>query len=1581
MKKLLSYIILQAISIVVWGQITIPSTTGYEVRGDAQKLSCNCYMLSDLLTGQAGSVWFNAPIDLTYSFEFCFTVNFGNLDANGADGIVFALQQDKNAVGGYGVDMGIGGVKPSVFIEMDTYYNSNRNDPEYDHISIGYNGNNNHLFNGIDASNTNGGPLVSSNTQERFARILPDNDNVEDGIDHDFRVSWDSFTNTLTAYFDGNERFSYSGDIVQNIFNGNPKVYWGFTGGTGSLYNYQTFCIDLESDFMAINKRDNALRYCVEDSVHLTSSYNTCLSEVEWRRWDMGDGTQNLFDTVSALSHKYDAPGKYQVSLEVVDMDGCTQKDSISLEIVECTPIVDFEADTFSVCTNDTVVFTDMSSNLLNDTGYVWDFGEGAVPQIVKGKGPHNVIYTFEGLKNIKLSVIDELGREYSEIKEAYVTIHEYPSVNIGNDTTICFNETISIGVENMYDSYSWNTGSATETIQVSASGQYFLTVTHHGCSSVDSTFIQVADIFTIELPQDTSICQGDSIKLTVDNDDTFLWSTGSTEQSIWIGAEGDYWAEAKKGNCFARDTFHLHIKELPIISLDKDVRACNSYTISTNATLENYEWNTGENSPEITVTEAGTYWLKTEKANCVNTDSITVLIDKPFSFHLGNDTTICQGEEVTLTAPENDSCLWSNGEKGNSITITESGNYSLLVYRGMCSAEDAMELIVIPLKNAFVEVTPKIICEESPALFQVTDSSNGGKNPHFEWLIDNNVVSLSKNFQTYGLPNGTIVYVRMYSDLQCIDKSFTKDSAIVVASPNVQILYDSIACVSDSSTVVTLQGDTDSKTNIVPHSVLEKDGNNYTFVLQKHMKGMHAFTFTFTNEYECSSDTSFKIRVHDIEPPHVKEMYSDIVGNKPYKTLKAQGTGNLFWYDNTLLNIAQDIQEYYPQKNCSDDECEFIYYVNQVDNHYGCVSDYAKIRYIQKQCNVPEPIVFDTSVCDYATTILLRADTAQTWELGSPTVASSLSWYKNASDAYDAYIHKGFAPYKATDFYGTESQTYFVRQYNEGPKCYGAAVPITLSYKHASAPILEKNIITVCEGETDYEFIAHGENVQWFADKDSSKLPINAGMSFAPTNVLPSANPYEYYVLQTLNGCNSELTQALLYVHSKPIIAHVNDGEGCEGSMHSLQYNTSTDSIFWYGIDNKIVGTGNKLTLEENWLSINNETPFVIVTKNSFGCLSDPDTTMYTLYSKTAEPNFGEIPSVYCAGSEPIVLQNKNGAETFWLEGETLVHNGVIYTLPTGRLNAYEYKAYAQEHSCPSDTVSIVIAIEETPAPEIQGENYYCEQSRGIVFYAVKSNSANMLDWKASGDLFWYSYAENAAVFDFIDSGIDTISVIETSPNGCADSASLIVSVAKKPVANFSFVKGENATDIIFIDESSQEDIVEKHSKVEIDHSVYWDFNIGNTDSIIENYNSEAIYYEKGIYSPMQIAINEYGCSDSIVKELNITIPAHLFVPNSFAPDFYASQVQMFLPKGLFLKQYKLSIYDSWGNLIFYSDKLNELGSPTEGWNGKCDGQTLPSDIYIWKIDAAFKDGTTWKGVKDKHGKYKTFGSVFLIR
>ena len=193
----------------------------------------SCYQLTSANNWEVGSIWNGSLVSLEESFDVFVDIYLGCLDETGADGIVFGLQPISTSIGVGGGDIGFGGVTPSLGVEIDTYQNTSFADPFADHIAIVQDGNLNHNT----LAGSLAGPVQASSI----------NANIEDCSYHPLRVTWDATNNTLAVYFDCELRLSYTSDIINTIFGGDPLVYWGFTSATGGLNNVHQVCFSYTS--------------------------------------------------------------------------------------------------------------------------------------------------------------------------------------------------------------------------------------------------------------------------------------------------------------------------------------------------------------------------------------------------------------------------------------------------------------------------------------------------------------------------------------------------------------------------------------------------------------------------------------------------------------------------------------------------------------------------------------------------------------------------------------------------------------------------------------------------------------------------------------------------------------------------------------------------------------------------------------------------------------------------------------------------------------------------------------------------------------------------------------------------------------------------------------------------------------------------------------------------------------------------------------------------------------------------------------------------------------------------------------
>jgi PKD repeat protein len=142
--------------------------------------------------------------------------------------------------------------------------------------------------------------------------------------------------------------------------------------------------------------------------------------------------------------------------------------------------------------------------------------------------------------------------------------------------------------------------------------------------------------------------------------------------------------------------------------------------------------------------------------------------------------------------------------------------------------------------------------------------------------------------------------------------------------------------------------------------------------------------------------------------------------------------------------------------------------------------------------------------------------------------------------------------------------------------------------------------------------------------------------------------------------------------------------------------------------------------------------------------------------------------------------------------------------------------------------------------------------------------------------------------------------------------------------------------------------------------------------------------YGDTGVYH-VQLFVQDFGtgCSgyDTVTVRV-LYVPGYLYVPNAMCPGCSNNALRQFLPMGKGLSQYRLRIFNIWGQKIFETTKLDGNGSPSEPWDGKYNGQALQQDTYGWQIEARYTNGTEWKGMQyPGNDKYVKAGFITIVK
>jgi gliding motility-associated-like protein len=242
------------------------------------------------------------------------------------------------------------------------------------------------------------------------------------------------------------------------------------------------------------------------------------------------------------------------------------------------------------------------------------------------------------------------------------------------------------------------------------------------------------------------------------------------------------------------------------------------------------------------------------------------------------------------------------------------------------------------------------------------------------------------------------------------------------------------------------------------------------------------------------------------------------------------------------------------------------------------------------------------------------------------------------------------------------------------------------------------------------------------------------------------------------------------------------------------------------------------------------------------------------------------------------------------------------------------------------------------------------------VDFYNDSTLYASDYYWNFGDGTLKYDSIQAPTSHEYIQAGEYNVELYVKGDGG-EDRYNRSVSVYPKPFVNFNV-----APDIIQLPKDS----MICYNKTEGAVSYLWDFGDGAFSDEINPYH---IYSDTGFYNITLTATSEYNCVNTY------TLPSAIYVtgngvirfPNAFTPSLTGSKGKrydssdptnannVFIPLSQSVAEYKLEIYDRWGELLFTSTDVNE------GWDGYYKGKLCPQGVYVYKAKGRFYSGRTF--------------------
>ncbi len=405
---------------------------------------------------------------------------------------------------------------------------------------------------------------------------------------------------------------------------------------------------------------------------------------------------------------------------------------------------------------------------------YLWDFGDGT-PTSTEFQPSH--IYTEEGTYTVTLIAYDSTACNYSDTVYHTVTVELPQHIDLPEEQ-ICPGESVQIGpLDNFGNdvSFEWSPSNGLSASDVQnpitspeVDTEYILLV--HGICT--DTVFQTVSIKPIDLsllmPQDTSICPGETINFTAEvqgnysgsiwsDNESFTHVISSTLSLTAQPAESTtYWFQVTEPECNTSlvgsvnanvHQFNYQLTPDTIICLGDTIELS---IVNLNASdVLSYNWSpteyivSGENtaSPTVQPNVASVFTVNIQnQMGCVTSDEVSVSIDNiQTNIQILQDI-LCYGDCIGALSVETSGYppyqyLWSNGETEQSISQLCQGLYHVSVTDSLgCSVVDEINIKEPPeLVTEFVSVQQPI-CDGIGYGAATISASGGTPDYYYSW-------------------------------------------------------------------------------------------------------------------------------------------------------------------------------------------------------------------------------------------------------------------------------------------------------------------------------------------------------------------------------------------------------------------------------------------------------------------------------------------------------------------------------------------------------------------------------------------------------------------------------------------------------------------------------------------------------------------------------------------------------------------------------------------------------------------------------------------------------------------------------
>jgi gliding motility-associated-like protein len=433
--------------------------------------------------------------------------------------------------------------------------------------------------------------------------------------------------------------------------------------------------------------------------------------------------------------------------------------DSVNVNVF-ALPAVNF-SNTAPLCANISVAFNYTGNAVLN---YLWNFNDTAsgIYNTSNLQNPtHN--YLTSGTYNVTLIGSNNCG---ADTISQQIIIPSQTLTIAPSDTITCQNDSLLL-VASGGTTYQWSNGITSTNdsvyIQVFNATQIIVTAINGICPSLPDTFnVSVSPVITAQITGPDTLCLGSSISLIASgNSSNYQWTgiINSVNDTTVLSpvSSGMVYLQGTNNICNSEiDSAFISVVSGPVANFNTTGPYCNNANIAFNfigSSVSSFAWNFDDpNSGNLNTStlqnsfhnfnQSGIYDVSLIVNNSCGADTLSqnIIIGMGPIVTLPNDTSLCAGQSITLTANAGVVYNWTGDTISNSNAITvspmQSSIYLLNVSDGFCFGPVDTILISVIQPNAVHIVGENNYCKGDTVVLYGQGATN------FSWNAFGNVYS-----------------------------------------------------------------------------------------------------------------------------------------------------------------------------------------------------------------------------------------------------------------------------------------------------------------------------------------------------------------------------------------------------------------------------------------------------------------------------------------------------------------------------------------------------------------------------------------------------------------------------------------------------------------------------------------------------------------------------------------------------------------------------------------------------------------------------------------------------------------------